>query len=313
MGFNGILERILLAETASVENVARAMDNHSKVIINYHSEGGDEHTGTRVIEPVAYGLSKAGNPVLRAYQPYGDTTTRTPGWKLFRLDRISYWEETSSKFDRIPDFDMSELNQDGDRSMSTVFKTYSSTIGPDATGASAVGPKTKEKVKAAAVKGDRSVDVGASNLDTLRNGAIYADLDNNRKVGNAFTLRTGASNDNETGPRYPETEKARINNYGLGRDGSVENGDIGQEELDQARELVYNNGFSDYSHQYTDDEWERIEKDMQAMNATDRNAKRRDDRWERSTDAMFKNRKGSANRELMDMDLDDEDWFDFGN
>ena len=317
MLFKGILERLLLNESASVENVVRAMDNHSKVIINYHSEGKDEHTGSRVIEPVAYGLTKAGNPVIRAFQPYGDTTSSTPSWKMFRLDRISYWEETNSKFDRIPDFDMAELNQNGDKSMSTVIKTYASTLSNDATGAANVGPKTKEKVKAAATKGDRSVDIGKSNLETLRNGAIYADLKNNEKAGNVLSIKT--STDNNVGPKGVGGKDAT-----LGRNGSVENGDISQEELDNARAQVYN-GDNGYGHQFTPEEWEQIEKDMEEMNKASKYQKIKDRRWDTSTDTMFKNRKGSANRELYDMDLekaskyqrkddlDDEDWFDFGN
>ena len=54
MVFGGLLEEMLLRESASVENVVKAMDNHSKVIINYHSNGKDEHSGTRVIEPITW-------------------------------------------------------------------------------------------------------------------------------------------------------------------------------------------------------------------------------------------------------------------
>lgn len=318
MLFKGILEQILLSESASVENVTRAMDNHAKVIINYHSEGKDEHTGSRVIEPVAYGLTKAGNPVIRAYQPYGDTTSSTPSWKMFRLDRISYWEETMSKFDRIPDFDMSELNQYGDKSMSTVIKTYASTLSNDATNGANVGPKTKEKVKAMAMKGDRSAEIARSNADTLKKGAIYADLDNNAKAGNVLSIKT--KTDNNVGP------KGVGGMYDtLGRSGSVENGDISQDELDRARQQVYG-GENGYGHQFTPEEWEQIEKDMAQMNKTPGTQTTRDRRWDLSTDRMFKNRKGSANRELRDMDIekaskyqkknnsaDDDDWFDFGN
>lgn len=306
--FGKLLTAALLRESASVENVTRAMDNHAKVIINYHSNGKDEHSGARVIEPVAYGLSSAGNPVIRAFQPYGDTTTSTPNWKMFRLDRISYWEETRSKFDRVPDFDMNELNKDGDKSMSVVIKTWNSTISNDASGASNNGPKTKEKVAAArAKKGDTSVDIAKSNAETLRNGGIYADLDNNAKAGNTFSIRTGS--DNSTGPRTMpySTEPSRV-------EGSVDNGDIDRDELERLRSQVYASDNMDTGHQYTDDEWAQIERDMEAMNAEDPNARRRDDRWNRSSDTMFKNRKGSANRELYDMDQEKRDYDDwFGN
>lgn len=311
--FGDILTAALLCESASVENVTRAMDNHAKVIINYHSEGKDEHSGARVIEPVAYGLTKAGNPVIRAFQPYGDTTTSTPNWKFFRLDRISYWEETKSKFDRIPDFDMGELNKDGDRSMSVVIKTWNSTLSNDAAGGANNGPKTREKVAAARVgKGDTSVDIAKANAETLRNGGIYADLDNNAKAGNTFSIYTGG--DNSTGPKASayDTEPSRV-------EGSVENGDIGRDELERMRQQVYAADNMQSGHQYTDDEWAQIERDMDAMNRDPRYQRAKDRRWDRSTDTMFKNRKGSANRELYNMDQEmrrdgDEDYDDwFGN
>lgn len=268
MSFLGLLQKKLLNESASVENVTRAMDNHSKVIINYHTKGKNEHTGTRVIEPVAYGLTKAGNPVIRAYQPYGDTTTKIPGWKFFRLDRISYWEETTSKFDKVPDFNVDELNADGDETMSVVIKTYNSTIKPNGDNAVNSGPKTKEKIFATA--GDKQLSLAQRNLERMKNG-LRLDVINNKKVGNAFNFYdNNAKSDDSTGPRVTNSnaEDTQINyaqTFGdkqldlgrrnlermktniqksaeLGRDGSVESGDITPEELENARELVYNNG-----------------------------------------------------------------------
>ena len=52
----------------------------------------------RIIEVYAYGLTKAGNPVIRAFQPYGDTSSRVPSWKFFRIDRIIYWKPTKQIF-----------------------------------------------------------------------------------------------------------------------------------------------------------------------------------------------------------------------
>ena len=95
-----LLQEILLKESVSVNDIDDAMDNHKRVIINYHSKGEDVATGARVIEVYAYGLTKAGNPVIRAFQPYGDTTTKVPSWKFFRLDRISAWEDTGQTFSR---------------------------------------------------------------------------------------------------------------------------------------------------------------------------------------------------------------------
>ena len=120
-----LLEEILLTESASADQVNAAIDNHNRVIINYHTDGGDVASGARVIEVYAYGLTKAGNPVIRAFQPFGDTTSTVPSWKFFRLDRISYWEPTNQKFsnpasERYPG--LGEFNKSGDKTMSMVYK-----------------------------------------------------------------------------------------------------------------------------------------------------------------------------------------------
>ena len=120
-----LLAEILLEESVNGQDVSDAIDNHERVIINYHSNGQDNATGSRVIEVYAYGLTKAGNPVIRAFQPYGDTTSKVPSWKLFRLDRIDNWEPTGQKFtepasDYYPT--TGNFNPNGDKTMSVVYK-----------------------------------------------------------------------------------------------------------------------------------------------------------------------------------------------
>ena len=120
-----IINKILLEESVSADDVSQAIDNHNRVIINYHSKGKNNNTGARVIEVYAYGLTKAGNPVIRAFQPYGDTTSRVPSWKFFRLDRITAWKPTKQQFNRPADFyykGLGEFNPNGDETMSTVYK-----------------------------------------------------------------------------------------------------------------------------------------------------------------------------------------------
>ena len=97
--FSKIIDEIL-AESVSVSDINDAIDNHKRIIINYHTDGEDNATGARVIEVYVYGTTKAGNPVIRAFQPYGDTTSRVPSWKFFRLDRISDWKDTQQRFSR---------------------------------------------------------------------------------------------------------------------------------------------------------------------------------------------------------------------
>ena len=123
--FENILNKILLTESVSVTEVEEAIDKHIRVIINYHSKGENNNTGARVIEVYAYGLTKAGNPCIRAFQPYGDTTSRVPSWKFFRLDRISDWQPTKQIFNRPADFyykNLGDFNPNGDETMSIVYK-----------------------------------------------------------------------------------------------------------------------------------------------------------------------------------------------
>lgn len=122
---NELLQEVLLNESVSVEDVNSAIDSHNRIIINYRSKDGDEANGARVIEVYAYGLTKAGNPVIRAFQPYGDTTSKVPSWKFFRLDRITDWKPTEQKFSEPASEHyggLGDFNPNGDGTMSTVYK-----------------------------------------------------------------------------------------------------------------------------------------------------------------------------------------------
>lgn len=119
------LLKILITESVSINSINDAIDTHTRIIINYHTRGENIATGARIIEVYAYGLTKAGNPVIRAFQPYGDTTSRTPSWKFFRLDRISYWKPTKQVFTKPASEyyrGIGDFNPNGDDSMSVVYK-----------------------------------------------------------------------------------------------------------------------------------------------------------------------------------------------
>jgi predicted DNA-binding transcriptional regulator YafY len=111
----------LILEIASVDSVVDAIKNKDKVIIYYD---GDEPggKGLREIEPVCFGYSKADNPVLRAWDKEGASHTAykgeqpLPGWRLFRLDKITSFRKTGEKFNTPkPGY-----NPDGDKTMSRV-------------------------------------------------------------------------------------------------------------------------------------------------------------------------------------------------
>lgn len=112
----------LILEVASRDQVFDAIKNKRVCVINYN---GDEPggKGLRVIEPVAFGLSKKGNAVLRAWDREGASHTAykgekpLPGWRLFRLDKMDFIRPTQETFDTPkPNY-----NPNGDKSMERVF------------------------------------------------------------------------------------------------------------------------------------------------------------------------------------------------
>ena len=114
----------ILTENVEIGKVNDAINRTYEVVINYNSGGDNSASGERIIQPVAYGLTKAGNPVIRAFQPYGDTKTKTPAWKFFRLDRIESWKpKFKQTFEEPPGINAAEgtYNPNGDGSMSTVL------------------------------------------------------------------------------------------------------------------------------------------------------------------------------------------------
>lgn len=94
----------VLNESIGGDKVEEAINKRLGVLITYKSKAdkSNNHTGVRYIEPYVYGLTKANNEAVRAYQYYGDTKRGVPKWKLLRLDSIESWELTSETFDVEP-------------------------------------------------------------------------------------------------------------------------------------------------------------------------------------------------------------------
>jgi predicted DNA-binding transcriptional regulator YafY len=112
----------LILEVASIESVINSIRNKNRVIIYYDGEepGG---RGLREIEPVCFGYSKRGNPVLRAWDLEGAShrgfkgEKPLPSWRLFRLDRIMSLTPTGNNFETPrPNY-----NPIGDKSMNRVI------------------------------------------------------------------------------------------------------------------------------------------------------------------------------------------------
>lgn len=107
----------ILTEEVNIPYVTDAIKKKYEVELNYKADKDEKGSGTRIIQPVALGHSSKGNLVLRAFQPYGDTKTKVPKWKLFRLDRIEEWNPLKKrKFTRPKSY-----NPDGDKTMSDIL------------------------------------------------------------------------------------------------------------------------------------------------------------------------------------------------
>jgi len=112
----------LIVEVAAISTVVDAIKKRKKVIIYYD---GDEPggKGLRMIEPVCFGYSKKGNPVLRAWDYEGSShrgylgKKPLPSWRLFRIDKILSFKPTLETFDTPrPNY-----NPLGDKSMTRVI------------------------------------------------------------------------------------------------------------------------------------------------------------------------------------------------
>lgn len=121
-------ESLLLLEDVSVNNIMNAINGMHPVWITYNDEKGGGGKNRRLIYPVAYGKTTAGNPVIRAFQPQGSSkrglTTppndrELPKWKFFRTDRIKFWRTVNSRI--YNENDLVGFNEDGDKSMSVVY------------------------------------------------------------------------------------------------------------------------------------------------------------------------------------------------
>lgn len=112
----------LILEIASVESIVDAIKKRQKVVIYYKGDepGGN---GLRTIEPVCFGYSKAGNPVLRAWDLEGASHKAylgkkpLPSWRFFRVDKIVSFRPTNQTFNEPrPGY-----NPNGDKSMNSVI------------------------------------------------------------------------------------------------------------------------------------------------------------------------------------------------
>ncbi len=108
----------LILESVSKPQITDVMDSRRLVSLRYDDEEDPGGKGQRWVEVYCYGVSKAGNDVIRVYQIGGDTKTIQPGWKLFRVDRMLDFQKLGGTFNEPRPL----FNPNGDRSMIRIYK-----------------------------------------------------------------------------------------------------------------------------------------------------------------------------------------------
>ena len=107
----------LILEVASRSDILDGM--HQKRIMELQYDDGEDPggKGKRWIQMYCYGVSLAGNDVVRVYQVGGSTKTIQPGWKLFRVDRMNGLRKLGGNFDEAKPL----FNPTGDKDMTNIY------------------------------------------------------------------------------------------------------------------------------------------------------------------------------------------------
>lgn len=97
------------------EDIIKNSIQNRTTIMFYYSGDKNISRGYRWVEPVAYGVSKQGNKLLRAFQikEKPSKTGSTPMWRLFRVDKISNVSKSLRKFNQP----RKGYNPNGDKAM----------------------------------------------------------------------------------------------------------------------------------------------------------------------------------------------------
>jgi hypothetical protein len=107
----------LILEVASKSTIMDCMNGKRIAEVYYDDDEDPGGKGKRWVEIYCYGVSKAGNDVVRVYQVGGDTKTIQPGWKMFRVDRMDALKKLSGDF-KEP---RSLFNPSGDKDMIKIY------------------------------------------------------------------------------------------------------------------------------------------------------------------------------------------------
>lgn len=205
--FKDIVDSILL-EDVQISKVNDAISKTYEVKINYQTDNNNA-SGERIIQPVAYGVTSKGNLVIRAFQPFGDTSSATPSWKMFTLSGIKKWKPLYNRTFSKPE----GFNPNGDKTMSTVYavakfddsilKNASKQLKP----VKSSGPVTK----ASLMNNLKKNEVNKNNYKSLDNSKNYSDI--LTKNNNSHMIAGSGPVNKNTDMNNNSIEKNEVNNY----------------------------------------------------------------------------------------------------
>ena len=124
LGIYNTLKELIL-ENISRSRITDSIEKRKRVRIYYKGDG-DEVSGYRNIEPYVFGISKAGNQIVRAWQVNGVTDTESPMWKTFKVSKIVDWRPYPTRFYSEPNKNQKTKSapgyrDDGDDAMTTIY------------------------------------------------------------------------------------------------------------------------------------------------------------------------------------------------
>lgn len=124
---NSLLD-LLTEQVSNSEIKDSIMNKHTSELRYLDDEKLPRGSEVRVVQPVAYGMSKKNNAVIRAYQLSGPSLkvnergVPLPDWRLFRVDRIKSFKPMKGDTSTFVTFDEPPLyNPSGDKSMNRVI------------------------------------------------------------------------------------------------------------------------------------------------------------------------------------------------
>lgn len=156
--FNNIKNfRHLLTESVGQDVIIKAIQNHEWIYMYYNAdnEEGKNASGYRTVRPYVLGTNKSGNVVLRGWQDnsknswhftnkptrpdsskhdyWTDSEGDKPGWRMFRLDKISNIYPTGKKFNDANGLPLipAGYHEGGDDDMSSIIAYVSTKTEPD--------------------------------------------------------------------------------------------------------------------------------------------------------------------------------------